>query len=62
MTGGQLAQERAVTAAKIDLQRRGAPEDGKQIKRRDVCFRDQPDHGIKMPPLRSDSSLAMALS
>src|SRR5439155_13531957 len=47
MTLGQFAQERAVTAAKINLRRRGAAKDREQIKRRDVRLRDQFDHGTK---------------
>src|SRR2546429_3698368 len=53
---GQFAQERTVTAAKIDLQRCDASKDREQIKRRDVCFRDQFDHETKMEPLRVDST------
>src|SRR5260370_12507238 len=57
---GQFAQERTVTAAKIDLQRCDASKDREQVKRRDVCLRDQFDHGTRMAPLRSYSSLATA--
>jgi hypothetical protein len=52
----QFAQERAVAAAKIDLQWGDAPKDCEPVERRDVCLRDQFDHGIKMQPLRSDST------
>src|SRR4029077_15842257 len=53
---GQFAQERTVAAAKIDLQRCDASKDREQIERRDVCFRDQFNHGIKMEPFRGDST------
>src|SRR5438477_11556301 len=52
----QFAQERAVAAAEIDLQRRDASEDREQVERRDICLRDQFDHGMKMQPLRGDST------
>ena len=44
----QVAQERAVAAAEIHLQRRVASENGEKIERTKECFRDQFDHGIKM--------------
>lgn len=56
MTLRQFAQERAVTAAKIDVQRRRASKDRERIERCDVCLRDQFDHGIRMEPLRDDST------
>ena len=53
MTCGQFAQERAVAAAKIDLQRGDAPKDCEQVERRDVCLRDQFDHGKELCLRRS---------
>ena len=47
---GQGEEIGAITAAKIDLQRRGAPEDFRQIERREVRFRDQSDHGNRIAP------------
>src|SRR5438105_14744622 len=38
------------------MQRCGAPEDREQVERRDVGFRDQFDHGMKMQLLRGDST------
>lgn len=53
---GQSTEERPIPAAKIDVQRRGAPKDFRQIEARDVRLRDQFDHGEKWQPSRGDST------
>jgi hypothetical protein len=53
---GQSTEERSITATKIDLQRRGAAEDFRQIEARDVRLRDQFDHGNRSSAQRSDST------
>jgi hypothetical protein len=44
----EFTQKAPVAAAKIDLERRRASEDGEQIERSQVCRRDQFDHGKKI--------------
>jgi hypothetical protein len=54
---GQSTEERPISAAKIDVQRRNAPKDFRQIEGRDVRLRDQFDHGEEWQPSRGDSTL-----
>jgi hypothetical protein len=52
----QSTEERPITTAKIDVQRRDAPEDFRQIEVRDVRLRDQFDHGNRSSAQRRDST------
>jgi hypothetical protein len=52
----ELAQERAIATAKIDMQRRGTAKDRDQVELRDVRFRNQLSHATSMRPLRGDST------
>src|ERR1700730_672125 len=53
---GQGAKERAVPAAKIDMQWRTAPKDFWKIEMGDVRFRDQFDHGKELCLRRSNAT------
>jgi hypothetical protein len=53
-----LDEERTFATAKIDLQRRSAPEDSLQVEPVDVRLRDQFDHGEQIAPAAKRFNLA----